>query len=488
MSRRVLQYVARAMAAPCLTALLVSGCGSGPSVQATRVHEDARLAERLVETKPGAAARRFLAAGEGIEALSARHPDHPLTVELREGDHVGDMPRALFEARLAVARRVMGPADLLDAAVTVLPPPPRGLGRLARSTSGPRAVDRLRAALEARGAALPPAVEAHGPPPSRPAPPPPTLPAPLTGDLDAHWAAVRGHADADEWLAAAIGRLPSSTRFIRARALHRGRGWQALAAHLLDAGDRGGAERALGFAVERGLLEGLAAPLRSNGWLPVHLVTTLRAAGQIERAQRIAALYAAGLARVFATPDNAIDDLLAKAEALAAAATEMGDPVALGWLSHVLRRDLLDALRRRARSNPADPAVRRAHARLTTLSPAERAEPALAAVRAMAPALAAAAAAGRGDRGAVDAVRDAGDGLSAPDRVVLYLALARLEPDASDAHLGRALAAIAERPDRMARVDALVDADAVSRALDRAPGPHTRAGLAGLLFDAQRPR
>lgn len=488
MSRRVTQYVARAIAAPCLTALIMSGCGSGPSVQATRVHEDARLAERLVETKPGAAARRYLAAGEGIEALSARHPDHPLTVELREGDHVGDVPRALFEARLAVARRVMGSADLLDAAVSVLPPPPRGLGRLAKATPGPRAVDRLRAALEARGAAIPPAVEAHGPPPTAPAPAPPTLPAPVTGDLDAHWAAVRGHADADEWLAAVIGRLPSSTRFVWARALHRGRGWQALAAHLLRAGDRAGVERALGFAVERGLLEGLAAPLRSNGWLPVHLVSTLRDAGQIERAQTIAALYAAGLARVFTAPDNGIDALAEKAEVLAAAATAMGDPVTLGWLSHVLRRDLLDTLRRRARSTPADPAVQRAHRRLSTLNPAERAEPALAAVRAMAPALAAAAAAGRGDRGATEAAHDAEGGLSAPDRIVLYLALARLEPDASDAHLGRALAAIAEHPDREARVDALVDADAVLRALDRAPGPRTRAGLAGLLFDAQAPR
>ncbi len=463
------------------SALLAAGCGgSGPSALASRAHEDARIAERMVESRPGAAARRFVDAGDAITTLADKHPGHPLTEELQQGDAVGGVPRPVFERRLAVARRVMGEADLLDAAVDLMPPPPKGLARLNRRP-GPRAVDRLRAALIAAGRPIPPAIEEHGPSTTAPDPDATPLPAPVPQDaaaLEARWRAVRAHRDADVWLVAALPHLQPSQRFVWARALHRGRSWQALAAMLLTRDDRAGAERALGFALERSLLEGLDAPLRPDGWLPVHLDRTLVDAGRLAEADRVRALYAAGLARAAAVADNGVAELEGKAEALADRAVEAVDPVAAGWLSGVVRRDLLDEIRRRARRPGRDPAVVAAHTRATTLTPAERAEPALAATRAMAPALAAAAAA----HGAAQTAPTDPAGLSPADRVVFHLAWMRLDGDAADAHLGDALAAAAELPDAEARVDAVVDAAAVRASVGLKPGPHTRASLARLLF------
>lgn len=478
-----------------LALLALTACGgSGPSARATRVHEDARVAERLVPTRPGVAARRFAAAGEGIAEMARRHPGHPLTVELQEGDAVGDVPRALFEARLAVARQVVGRADLLGAAAGLLPPPRRGLGRIA-AAAGPRPVDRLRAALEAAGRPIPEGVAAHGPPPTprtRDADPLAALPA-LTDDpklLRRRWADVRGRPASDLWLATALEKkqVPAAERFVWARALHRGRPWQALAAALIDEGDREGALRALGFAEQRGLLEGLAAPLYPPAdWLPVRLARTLRAAGERDRAAALVALYAAGLARAFAVPGNGLDDLPGKARALAAEAVEIGDPVALAHLEQVTRTDLLGDLRRRARRpRGARDTLVHAARRLAELDPTSRADPALAAVRSMEPALAARAAVLTGERRgpAAEAARAALDTLAPPDRIVAALALAQLEPGEADAHLGAALMAVAELPDPGDRVDALVDIEAVRAALDRAPGPAFRAGLARVLFDA----
>lgn len=463
-------------------ALLGWGCGSGPSALATRVHEDARIAERMVDTRPGAAARRFVDAGAGIDALVARHPGHPLTEELQRGDAVGGIPRPLFEARLAAARRALGPADLLDAAISLLPPPRRGLARVGQAP-GPRAVDRLRAALTAAGRSIPEAVSAHGPPQAAPSPTPPALPAPIPvepGALARQWRALRGHPDADLWFAAALDRIPRAQRFVWARAVHRGWSWTALAARLLSEGDRDGAAQALDFAIERSLIEGLGAPMRGSDWLPAALERTLRAAGRAADADRLLATYAAGLARVRAVPDNGIDGLDAKAEALAARAVEVGDPVAAAWLGDVLRRDLLAEVRRRARRPGADPTVVAAQARVAAMGPAERAEPTLAAVRAMAPALAAAAAAHGGRVTPPDL--DAVDGLEPADRIVAHLAFARLEPGEADRHLGAALDAAAAVSEPADRVDALVGVEAVRAALGRPPGPRLRAGLARVLF------